>query len=350
MRVGPPGHRRPLRAALRIKLIQNTSGVSMKRSLIALACLGASLHALAAPPSSYTIVDLGADMQPLAVNSSGSLAGFTISTRQPAIHADGAWSPLALKSGTGAAVAINSRGTVAGWGGHRSLEWKYGNQKSLQGVKEGQAAGIADDGTVVGYEYGGSHAYCYKWQSGVKSGVGGGIGGDCYATAIDPTATYIGGTSDYAFIDGPAGSTNLIPLGGDHSIQWSDLVALNKYGHAAVDSSFDGTNRSAAAYWNGSALVDLGAHPAGMESHATAINEHDNVLVGGSDGAGHVLFLYAASTGTLTPIEPLIANPAGWTFDYDLAQVLAALGKDGTIYGTAKLDGQPHAFKLVPAN
>ena len=323
----------------------------MKRSFIALACAGASLQALAAPPTSYTITDLGADKQPLAVNSSGSLAGFTISTRQPAIYADGAWSALALKSGTGSAVAINSLGVAAGWAGHRSMEWKYGNQKSLAGVKEGQAAGIADDGTVVGYEYGGSHAYCYKWKAGVKSPVSGGIGGDCFVTAIDPTDTYLGGTSDYAFIDGPAGSTNLVPLGGDNPAkQWSSLTALNKYGHAAVDSSFDATGHSAAAYWNGSTLVDLGAHPAGVESFATAINEHDNVLVGGSDGAGHVLFLYAASTGTLTAIEPLISNPAGWTFDYDLSLVLAALGKDGTIYGTAKLDGQPHAFKLVPAN
>jgi hypothetical protein len=322
----------------------------MKKSFIALACAAATLQALAAPPASYTIVDLGADQQPLAVNSSGTVVGFTISTGQPAIYADGAWSALPSKSGSGSAVAINSLGVAVGWSGRRSMEWKYGNQKSLQDLKEGQAAGIADDGTVVGYEYGGSHADCYKWKAGVRSGVGGGIGGDCFATAIDPTATYIGGTSDYAFIDGPGGSTNLIPVGGDHLDQWSDLIALNKNGHAAVDSTFDSTHRSGAAYWNGSALVDLGAHPDGVESHATAINEHDNVLVGGADGAGHVLFLYTASTGKLTPIEPRIGNPAGWTFDYDPTLVLAALGKDGTIYGTAKLGGELHAFKLVPVN
>jgi hypothetical protein len=72
------------------------------------------------------------------------------------------------------------------------------------------------------------------------------------------------------------------------------------------------------------------------------------VLVGGSDRAGHTLFLYSARGKVVTPIEPLIANPRGWVFDADVNQELAALGNDGTIYGAAHFHGEMHAFKLVP--
>ena len=71
-------------------------------------------------------------------------------------------------------------------------------------------------------------------------------------------------------------------------------------------------------------------------------------LACGSDGFGHKLFLFSGGDQVLTPIEPLIANPEGWRFDLlQTREMVAAIGNDGVVYGSAHLDGERHAFKLV---
>jgi hypothetical protein len=316
----------------------------MKRSLVALAAAALSLQALAAAPSSYTIVDLGADQQPLAVNNKGTIVGYTISTHVPVSYENGTWTPLPYKGTSGGeATAVNSHGVIAGFDGQQ-VEWKDGKRIRLDGTKSGRAEGIADDGTIVGSDWGGSYYYCYKWKDGVHTD----LGGDCMAHAIDPNGVYIGGDAeDIAFIIDSEGWHDLGTLGNGR-LDASSTVAVNKHGHAAVVSTFDGTYNWGAAYWSGKRLVDIGLH-AGGESIATAINQADDVLVGGSDGQGHTLFLFSGRGKTSAAIEPLIANPEGWAFDVAVSNELAALGNDGTIYGSATYNGARHAFKLVPA-
>jgi hypothetical protein len=330
----------------RISKAQTQKDYSMKCSLIALATATLSLQALAAAPSSYTIVDLGADQQPRGVNDKGTIVGYTISSHSPVYYADGAWTALPFKGTSGEAVAINSHGVITGFDGQQ-VQWKNGQRHRLDGVKEGMPTGIADDGTIVGNYWGGSHFYCYKWKDGQETDIYGGDGGDCGVYAIDPNAAYIGGGSN-AWIEDSTGEHDLGTLDSGQNA-FSYTTALNKHGHAAVQSTYDGQSiKEGAAYWTGKLLVDIGLHDTG-ESFATAINEGDDVLVGGSDGQGHTLFLFSGRGKSSAPIEPLIANPAGWVFNYDVKSELAALGDDGSIYGTAYFNGQLHAFKLVPA-
>jgi hypothetical protein len=324
---------------------EHTEEKSMQRSLIALAAATLSLQALAAAPASYTIVDLGADQQPLDANAKGTIVGYTISTHTPVTYADGVWTPLPLQGTQGEARAINFHGVIAGFDA-QIVEWKRNGQRErLAGTHTGKAEGIADDGTIVGSDFRGSHFSCFKWKDGVIIPIIG-PGDDCLTHAISPNGAFIGGESnDDGFIQDSTGLHDigtLVPGG------FSTTVKVNKHGHAAVLSTYDDSNQWAAVYWNGKRLVDIGLHPNESQSVSTAINEHDDVLVGGQDDAGHTLFLYSARGPVVTPIEPLIVNPAGWVFDVDPTLELAALTDDGTIYGAAHLDGVMHAFKLVP--
>ena len=58
---------------------------SLNRIPFGLAASALSLQVLAASPASHTIVDLGADQQPSAVNDKGKVVGYSISTRLPAV-------------------------------------------------------------------------------------------------------------------------------------------------------------------------------------------------------------------------------------------------------------------------
>jgi len=319
----------------------------MIRHLLALSAATLSLHALAAAPASYTIVDLGADEQPLAVNNKGRIVGYTISTHLPVTFADGVWTPLAIRGSSGEARAVNSHGVIVGFD-HQQVQWVDGQRIHLAKTQFGKAEGIANDGTVVGRSGGGGggEVSCYRWKNGVINFLPA-PGDFCDAHGIDPTGTFVAAESDDdAIIFDSAGAHDLGTLvqGG-----FSSAVAVNRHGHAAVLSTYDNSNQWAAVYWDGTHLVDIGLHPNGTQSVSTAINQADDVLVGGLDGVGHTLFLYSGPSKTITPIEPLISNPKGWAFDVDPALEVAALANDGTIYGAAHFKGAMHAFKLVPS-
>src|SRR5262249_16776543 len=151
-----------------------------------------SLQALAAVPSSYTIVDLGTNRQPNAVNDAGTVVGDTINKKRPIVFAGGDWSHLHLKGDRGAAWPINSQGDVVGIDGKHQVQWKAGVRKILAGLNTNplsSPAAIGDDGTVVGTEYvfdvDRYVPTCYAWKDGVVTTLPG-IGGDkCYVSAMD---------------------------------------------------------------------------------------------------------------------------------------------------------------------
>jgi probable HAF family extracellular repeat protein len=327
----------------------------MQRPLLALAAAMLSLEAFAAAPSSYTIVDLGYNRQPRAVNDAGALVGEKYIHAVPQSYANGRWKKLPIQSDTGAARAVNSGGIVVGWDSGSQVRWKDGKRSVLEGTYGGSESstpeGIADDGTIVGHDYSvvGKKSVCYTWKRGVISYLPG-LGGDgCIASSIDPTGTYIGGyamTPDdkvHAFIADGTGMHDLGTPG-----RFSGVHQVNRHGHAAGWLQVNDAGGTGAAYWNGSQLVDLGMHVDG-HGEATAINDADDVLVGGSDGHGHTLFYYSAASQTMTPIEPLITNLGAWKFIMDVGSELAVLANDGTIYGIAFFEGNRHAFKLVPS-
>ena len=325
----------------------------MIRLVIATACAVAAANATAGAAGSYTIVDLGIYDFPLAANPAGTLVGYSTAFHvEPIVYQNGAWSTLPNLRGVTEALAINAKGLIVGYDLDTQVLWRNDQRNRLKGVLAGQPRGVADNGVIVGYEVEGTLDACYSWKSGQKTilpGLGG--SGNCFANAIDATATFIGGQSstpagaNHAFLMDATGTHDLGTL--NHSAS-SSLKALNRHGHAAVSSTFDDMSTWGAAYWNGRRLVDIGLHAAGAQSLATAIDDDDDVLVVRADGAGHVLFLYSGRSGATTALEPLIVNPAGWTFDLDSTLMLTAIGTDGAIYGSANFQGQPHAYKLVP--
>ena len=326
----------------------------MKRSLVALAAATLSLQALSAASSSYTIVDLGENRHPEAVNDAGVLAGTTAHGLYALAYADGTWTRLPRRGQEGFAFAINAHGVIVGWNGDRpegdQVRWKNGQREVLAGTHQGGSAlGISDDGTIVGFDVtDDSNGHCYKWKDGVMTYLPDLGGTFCAANAIDPTGTYIGGAAltpsflNRAFIIDGTGYHDLGTLKGGAQ---SQTIAVNRHGHAAVSSEHDSTLASGAAYWDGRKLVNLCPRP-DRYSASVAINDADDVLVNGYDDQGQGLFLYSAATRAMTPIVPRIVNPQGWRFEDYNGRVLA---NDGTIYGVADFHGKPHAFKLVPS-
>jgi hypothetical protein len=325
----------------------------MIRFAVATACALAASHALAGAAASYTIVDLGEYEQPLAVNAAGTLVGYSDAFHVvPVIYEAGAWHTLPNLRGVSEALAINAKGLAVGYDLNTQVTWRNDQRKRLKNVQDGQPRGVADDGTIVGYEVVNGLNACYSWKAGRKTTlVGLGGSGNCEANAIDAMDAYVGGQSstpsgaDHAFLMDAAGTHDLGTLNGSPT---SSLKAVNRHGHAAVWSTFDDSSTWGAAWWNGKRLIDLGLRAGGAQSLAMAIDDADDVLVVGADGAGHVLFLHAGRTGKTVALEPLIANPAGWTFNYDPTRMLTAIGNDGVIYGETNFQGLPHAYKLVP--
>jgi probable HAF family extracellular repeat protein len=334
----------------------------MKHTLVALATALVALQASAAAPASYTLVDLGTRKQPVAVNDSGTLIAYTAHKYLPLSYARGHWTHLPIEGTWGWPAAINSHGLVVGydetgWNTGVAVSWKKGVRTELAGIPPtGQPWAVADDGTVVGSSYGAyGESYGFTWKDGVLTRLPDLGGGDSYAYTVDPTDTYIGGEARipdsnlHAFIVDSAGIHDLGTL--DHVDGESQVVAVNRHGHAAVMSNYAGSGGLyTAAYWTGKRLVDIGTHVGGVFSAATAINDSDDMLAYGSDGLGHTLFLFSGHDRVLTPIEPLIANPEGWSFDLlQTKEEVAVLANDGTIYGCAHFNGERHAFKLVPS-
>jgi probable HAF family extracellular repeat protein len=332
----------------------------MKRTLLAVSAALLALQASAAAPAAYTLVDLGSWKQPVAVNDAGTLVAHSVRKYQPLVNGGGKWKHLPIEGTWGWPVAVNAHDLIVGfdetgWNTGVAVAWKAGQRIELAGIPPtGQPAGVADDGTVVGSVYGAfGESYGFTWKDGLLTRLPGLGGGDAYAYAVDPKAAFIGGQartpdgSSHAFLLDDAGIRDLGTL--NHVSGDSLVRAVNRLGHAAAMSMYDGSGNYAAAYWTGRTLVDLGIHDGGVFSATTAINDADDVLAYGSDGLGHVLFLYAGRDGTLTPIEPLIANPEGWRFDMrQKSDEIAVLANDGTIYGSAHFNGERRAFKLVP--
>lgn len=307
----------------------------------------------AAAPTGYTVVDLGASQQPLAINSTGTIAGFGPNGAE--IYQDGTWQPLKSRRQNSVAEAINGKGVVVGQDGAKAVRWRGGKRQVLAGLGSGGTAeGISNDGTIVGTLQSGSDSSCYSWKAGVVTDLGSLGGGRCRAHAIDVTGHYIAGESyvpagtgaDHAFIVDGSGMHDLgvLPNG---AYSWAR--AVNRHGHASVWADNDNSGDWAAAYWNGRKLIQVpGINANFAESFGGAINDQDEMLAEGYDAEGHVLFLYEGRTGTVTPIEPLVHNGSGWDFGRFGSHVVEGLANDGTIVGAAYFNGEQHGFMLVP--
>ena len=130
---------------------------------------------------------------------------------------------------------------------------------------------------------------------------------------------------------------------------YSWVRAVNRHGHASVWADTDNSGDWAAAYWNGHKLVEVpDVRLITGESFSGGINSKDEMLVIGDDGAGHSLFVYDGRSGAVTAIEPLIRDAQGWDFGYTPFDAATGIADDGSIVGSAWLDGEEHGYMLVP--
>ena len=315
--------------------------------------LAALARAAAAAPAAYQIIDLGPSQVPLAIDARGTVVGKTVHTNRADYYEDGAWTPLKSLGAVSSAEAINSSGVIAGEDGSKPVRWHHGHRMVLDGLGLGNAAGISDDGTIVG-TYTHSHAdHCFAWKDGAITDLGSLGGGSCLAYAIDPTGQYIGGMSSglrfagHAFISDAQGMHDLGTL--QHGY-FSQVRAVNRHGHASLSSDVDHSGNSAAAYWSGHRLIEVpGVRLPGGDSVPGGINSHDEMLVVGDNGSGTMIYLYEARTKTVTAIVPRIVNADGWCFcGGSWSQLAAGITDDGRIVGSAQLDGKEHGYMLVP--
>jgi len=321
---------------------------------LALACaLACAALPAASAPAGYQVVDLGPSQSPLALNPSGVVVGSTADTGQADVYEDGAWTLLEARREFSTAEAINRHGDIVGEDGSKAVRWHHGHRIVLDGLGKATAAGIADDGTIVGTWTPDHDAdRCYAWKDGVITDLGTLGGSSCDAYAIDPTGQYIGGMSSgprfsgHGFIRDAQGMHDLGALPNGY-VSW--VRAVNRHGHASLWADVNNSGDWAAAYWNGHKLIEVpGVRLAGGQSIAAGINGKDEMLVLGDNGAGDMIFLYEGRTKTVTEIVPRIVNPEGWCFCGPWFRLATGIDDDGRIVGSATYDGEEHGYMLVP--
>jgi len=95
------------------------------------------------------------------------------------------------------------------------------------------------------------------------------------------------------------------------------------------------------AYWNGTALIDLGRIGGAHQAFAQSINDRDQIA-GITDTAR--FFVHDGAAGTTSLLA--VAGRYRWTFG---TQVPTCITNDGLIFGNGFLEnGVPHAYVLEP--
>jgi probable HAF family extracellular repeat protein len=284
--------------------------------------------------------------------------------------------------GSATGYAINSSGTVAGWGQNPSggqqaiVSTPNGLQALSSGPYESYAYGINDAGTVVGTTYdanGQAHATIWSATGTTELAAG------TYAMAINDAGEVVGGNGNaFTVVNGQVQSLAAVP-----GINWSAAYGVNNGGTVVGDGQLSngnfrgiiwnanggttvlgtfGGNSSQATGVNNSgevvgfasladgyqnafaeingALIDLGTLGGGS-SYAYGVNDSGEI-VGYSwlaDG-GQSAFLY--DDGTMLDLNSLLENNSGW----DLLQAYG-INDSGQITGVGLYNGQLSAFVLT---
>jgi uncharacterized membrane protein len=208
------------------------------------------------------------------------------------------------------------------------------------------AEGVNSSGAVVGSTStsAGGPSACFIALSAVATDLGT-LGGDsCMAHGINEAGviagesnTAGGGSLHHAVLisHGVFQDLGRLPDGA-----YAAALAINDKGHAVIKADVDGGDWHV-AYWNGSAMIDVGT-PGLAESWAQAINNHDQIPILADNGH---LYLYDGSTGTTTDLQPLIAGAADWNWGN---KPPTGITDGGMIVGNGTYLGTPMSYAIVP--
>ena len=354
------------------------------KSLLPVVLLGVMINS---PALAYQLIDLGAQVEPKAINNDGVVVGASNTDLYPTTafrwtSAEG----LVLINGGTSANAVNDAGQIAG----STTDGAFIDNRDWSGYG---AFGINQAGKVAGYEVGTNRlqprSLPYnpaifngnKWDVyDIAQLYPRGTREDVYADRFILNGINTEGyTVGYKYRYGLAGSAAILIDPNVTVNDLTDVVYLPTYGGRAVDindsNMIVGTSSSTStgAYphaflydYNASTLFDLGTLPidnttvSGLTSAAYDINE-SNQVVGSSrqietntslnDPAKYHAFLWepvlaedgSLVTGTMIDLNDLVTLPADWT----LLTRATAINDNGDITGVGLVNGVEHGFILT---
>ncbi|HEV3204317.1 MAG TPA: hypothetical protein VGY77_08040 [Gemmataceae bacterium] len=291
--------------------------------------------------SRYTLTDLGAYAEPVALNQSGMSVGHA---DYLAIDRRAAWfdegGPHTLGSDHhGLALAINDDGWATGWkqftdgGPDHVFLTRIGSRidKDLTpDCSVCEANGINNAGQVVGFSYRGGITDAYRWDWGQAHDLGPGA-----AYGINQHGWVVGVWTNgpiahgALWIDG-----KLTDLGRLPGYSYGIAFSINDQGQAVgVSGIVDGMDWEATLWQNGK-ILDIGP------GRATAINNNGQVV-----GWGQYSPPFLWENGQSQDLNKLVLGINGWNME-----TANSINDAGQIVGMASTpEHVPHAVRLDPA-
>jgi len=340
----------------------------MKNILISTALLAVA----SSPVFAYELIDLGANVEPKAINNSGVVVGASNTDQYPTTAFR--WSsgnPLELIEGT-SANAVNDNGQITGstisgafiLDGNSYLDWP-----------DYAAFGINQWGSVAGYSVGenpfqarslpynpaifnGNEWSVFDIAGIYPRGTRQGVYADRFIlNSINASGYSVGYKYRYglagtaAILIDPNVNTNDItdviylstPAGGSASDINSNNMIVGTTGSSSSTTPVTYTQAYFLDY-NTNSLTILPTLEGGLRSNANAINDY-NQVVGTSDtlvGTTSVYhaFLWNQADNTLVDLNDFAAT--GW-----ILSSATAINDNGDIVGKGSLNGEPHGFLLT---
>ena len=332
------------------------------------------------PPTRYFVFDLGvlpgkAISNANFISTAGQAVGYSsdsTSTYNRAFLWDSVhgMQDLGVLPGkaTSNANSINAQAQIVGVSSDstgtydRAFLWDSVHGMQDLGVLPGKSWGVAESinasSQVVGYSYNNfSDARAFLWDSVHGMQDLGTVQGGSRATAysINAAGQAVGWSQstngDRAFLwDSVHGMKDLGVLPGSTNSYANSINAQAQVVGTCTDN-FGNSNR--AFLWpslSGNGMQDLGVLPGNTDSYANSINAQAQV-VGfsyNSTGGSRHAFLWDSVNGIQDLNSDAITDPAsraGWTL-----VAANSINDKGWICGSGTLNGQKHAFLLLPAN
>jgi probable HAF family extracellular repeat protein len=318
---------------------------------------------------SYTVTDLGIPPQDTysvgsALNDIGQVVGASGTSVQHGFFwsAGQGLSDLPPLHGgiLSAASGINASGVVAGFsttnggGTDHAVLWIRGKVRDL-GTLPGGSVSFASAINVSGEVAGGSnsattdtHAILWSSAQGMRDlgtlsgGYSLGQGLNRFGHVVGQS-TVLGNNSHGFFWTRAHGMQDLGTLPGGSS---SDAYAINDLGQITGYSDCGSSCFLHAVLWiPGGGVQDLGSLPNSNESNGNSINNSSQVVgYAVLPGAVYHAFVWSEAAG-MQDLNDLITANSGWTLEFAFA-----INDNGQITGRGSINGQDHAFLLMPVS
>jgi uncharacterized membrane protein len=266
----------------------------------------------------------------------------------------------------GVANGANDSGVVVGVGANTAfgagavpLQWTNGSLTllSTNGTGVGRANDVNDSGFVVGSTGGGIAETATYWNNGSVTPITATTPGGARMTTafrVNNAGFAVGSGTDPNVLsrnvgimyDINSGSMVEVPaLPGDNGTIAFDI---SEAGHVVGSSSFNQSGSTPFIWSDGTGSIEIPLPDGASSAIARGVNS-DGWVVGIGSGQFAVPFLY---DGEQTfRLQDLIPADSGWDISMNTSSSALGIAEDGTIVGTALIDGQIRAYRmtLIPA-